>query len=1135
MNHAVVPGPFSIIDRRMSTQPSLLMIQLLGNFQATDRHERQLLAESERLQALLAYLVLHSHAPQPRQHLAFLFWPDAPESQARTNLRNLLHRLRRLLPQANSFLWVDATHVQWRPDAPFTCDALDFEQAFQEAQTHLEAGRREMAERALRRAIELYRGDLMPACYEEWLLPLRERFRQAALEAFEALISLLETRHAYEEATHYCQTWLRLDPLDERAYRTLMRLHALRGNRAAALQAYHTCLTTLREELGVEPDAATREVYDRLLHNTLQREQAGPRTARGAPLIGRDEAWGRLRALWQTVRAGQVPPQCALITGEAGIGKSRLAEEFVSWARRQGFTTAVAASYAAETSLAFEPITTWLRCFQPLNLPPAWAQEVARLLPDLLDAHPHLHPPAPLQESWQRRRFFDALVQALLTQRQPILLMLDDAHWVDSETLEWLVYLLHHATDARLLLLLTARHEALTPSHPLEVATDTWRSRGQLTLLSLARLNQAQSSQLAAHLAGRSLSPETSAAIFRHTEGNPLFIVEYANAGLETLTDDAPLPETAHNLLVAHFRQVSPNAQEIAQAAAILGPCFTTDRLAGLIQSDEPALLQGLDELWQRHLIRETGPAAYAFSHHKLWQVIYEQITPGHRRALHHQAAELFRVLAPHDLRGQAFHYEQAGQRQAALDLYVEAARQEMDRFAYRAAQELLQHALALADERPTPQLVDIWTLLAEIADLLGEQEESAQAIAQALRLAHVVGDPRRQARAQHVAGLLATKTGQHIEAAVYFEQALKLAQAHRDTAQALDTLLAWGELAIRSGDMGAARHHFEEALALARQAQAATQEAEALDGLGFIYPALGEPPEEAERALRQALALRRAIGDQLGEARTLCNLTSLLQSRGAHDQALQMGQEALARNEAVGNRRGVAATQGAMGLAASALGDFETAQPLLQAARETLAALEDVVGLTIATANLALATERANRLPEAANLYRQALKLALAHEAALFAAIARHDLARVLIKQGAWSQALELLPDAEEYFQEEGDRLSARSCRTLRGRALLALGQREEAKTLAEASWEAWQTGTFSGDLLPDWLWHLADLLTALGDRARARQVIAAAYTHLQETAAAIQDETRRRAFFERVHVHRCICEAYAQQERRP
>ncbi len=191
-----------------------------------------------RLQSLLAYLLLHRAAPQSRSHVAFQFWPDSTEAQAHSNLRTLLHRLRQALPDADQFLSVEGQTVQWRQDAPYTLDVAGFEQAVSRAErTGEEAARRA----ALERAIELYGGELLPSCYDDWILPQRERLHQAYIRAMEQLIRLLEEEREYDQALRYAQRLLRDDPLHEAGYRRLMRLRALSGDRAGALRVYHDC------------------------------------------------------------------------------------------------------------------------------------------------------------------------------------------------------------------------------------------------------------------------------------------------------------------------------------------------------------------------------------------------------------------------------------------------------------------------------------------------------------------------------------------------------------------------------------------------------------------------------------------------------------------------------------------------------------------------------------------------------------------------------------------------------------------------------------------------------------------------------------------------------------------------------
>ena len=261
-----------------------LRVQLLGEFQLAYQGTALTNFHSARLQALLAYLLLHRASPQPRQRIAFQLWPDSSETHARSSLRFLLHQLRRALPDTEHFIAIDEHSIQWRSGAAFTLDVAEFEDAVTRAG---QAGPPGGARSALVQAANLYHGELLPDCYDDWIAPERERLHQMFVGSLERLTALLEGERDYGAAIGWAQRLLRCDPLHEETYRRLMRLHAAGGDLVGVLRVYQTCAAVLQRELSVEPSALTHETYARLLRR--EPEAAGatgsdaPRAPRGEP------------------------------------------------------------------------------------------------------------------------------------------------------------------------------------------------------------------------------------------------------------------------------------------------------------------------------------------------------------------------------------------------------------------------------------------------------------------------------------------------------------------------------------------------------------------------------------------------------------------------------------------------------------------------------------------------------------------------------------------------------------------------------------------------------------------------------------------------------------------------------------
>jgi DNA-binding SARP family transcriptional activator/predicted ATPase len=897
-----------------------MRIRLFGNLRISNSGQPVASVNTSRLQSLIAYLILHGEAPQPRERLAFVLWPGSTESQARTNLRQLLHHLKRALPAECEALVTDHYSVQWQR-ASCEIDVVDFEAAIAEAASARAENDRAREVRALTAAAQLCEDDLLPGLYDDWLTPFREDYQQRVSEVLRRLAERFEEQMEFAAALPFAERLVALDPLGESHHQLLMRLHAANNDRSSALRAYHQCMRVLRREMGVEPGPATVELFEQILKakpgpGASRESESGlpvkevPALERARALIGRAQEWRSLTSVWGTaVEAG---PRVAIISGEPGIGKTRLADELFQSCVKQGHATARSRCYSGQGQVAYAPVAEWLRSDTVRvgwsSLTPEQAAELARLAPEVRDRFakselPWSENPLALTESWQRLRFYEAINAAIGKSRKPLLLYLDDMQWCDPASFEWLNALLTSPAAGGVLLLGTVRSEETDREHPFTRFLGGLRQTGTAIEIPLKPLAAEETAELARVESAEPLNSDRLDEIFHATRGNPLFVVESIRGGLQSTR--------VHSVIAARLAQLTTASYELAGIASVVGRPFSVELLEKATDWDEVSVSHALDELWQRRIIEGRGVSEYDFTHDRLREVACSELTPVRQRYFHRRVARALAEVHGADIEiwsGQiASHFERAGMAQEAIEYYCRAAGHARQRYANAEAADLLRRALALCrgfpeSDRRLKQELDLLATLGPA--LVTTEGYSAAGVGETYNRALEIS---RRFDDRNICAILSGAWAFHtvrgdLKAAQRFSLDF-LEAAERDGTPGL--LMAGNFL------MGSCFFHLgrmEESLKCMTAAQSRYDGSAASVLTLFAGPDLGvfcdsylghlvwlrEAREHANQHAATAIATANRIGDPFSQAIALAYAALLHSFRGQTAAALERGREAM-------------------------------------------------------------------------------------------------------------------------------------------------------------------------------------------------------------------------------------------------
>jgi tetratricopeptide (TPR) repeat protein/transcriptional regulator with XRE-family HTH domain len=673
-------------------------------------------------------------------------------------------------------------------------------------------------------------------------------------------------------------------------------------------------------------------------------EQAEP-----SPFVGRGRESDLLVGLLAGLGSGT--GHVALVEGEPGIGKSRLTRELARQARARGAATLAAKCYEIEAAMPYQPVVDIVT--QALELtttsalqkvPPVSLAEIAALVPAVAQrvAVPVLSPDLP---EARQARLFQAIVQLLdvLAASRHLLVIVDDLQWADDASAQFLHYFARQTSQSPVLAVYAYRDEELDARARLAELVASLRREPHARHVALARLQLAETKELVAGQGG----PELAERLQRETDGNAFFLISMLQALREGgFADDAgdtlPLPDALRASVRMRLAHVPAEARAALDVAAVLGRRFDFETVFAVMKTSEDELLRAVETLVRRRLLREEASGAYDFSHDKVREVAYLEISGARRRLLHKAVAETLEQHdegEPHERDARlAEHFERGHVWGKAVQYMILAAQRSLKLFAVGEALGWFDRAVALAAaHRGTLSqhaLIDLHEQRGRARAQAGQPEGAVADIRLVLDAARARGDRAKSRDALIQLGMTYRRGDDYPAAVECLTQALDECRSLGDERQAADTLYHLGTVMWSNGRNAQAIVYHAEAVEICERLGLTDLVAvQAYHGRGEAH-FMNLEPMDAIRCFERSTELARSIGDKSYEAENLMmighsysgylGVGDYAQARSYLERALEIAERADLQWHIPPTRLGLACVRARLGDHAGAVDDLQ-------------------------------------------------------------------------------------------------------------------------------------------------------------------------------------------------------------------
>lgn len=848
------------------------------------------LPQRETLLRLFIRMILSSGKALSRKSLAFSFWPDESETSALANLRRHLYLLRNALPaQLQDGLDISTHTVSFRLPPEIWLDVTAFEK-----EAHLRS--------ELEAAVTLYMGDLAQGVEaDDFIFTRREEFRTRYLKKLKSLIQTCLEEESFESAVHWARKIITQDQWDEEAARLCMTAEYMAGNRASAIAQYKTLEENLQREIGVQPMPETMALYRDILHNHLPHHASRRKPVEWPIFVSRENELAMLENALHEIQDGH--GGFAFINGPAGVGKTTLTREAL---RRSFDASKVRAFFGnCQSSDLERPYSFWKQIFNvaaPLlarraDVSQEWLNHLLPLVPDLSLLRPGLIPPTRPDAAELRAAMRQGLY--VLAEIQPLILVIEDAHWIDVDSLEFLSALVDSSSTLPILFIVTHRIEA-SPLALLEIKRALRRKRYTIDL-SLQAFTTAETRHfLESTLSTTVISPETMLDIVQYAQGLPLLLREAVQILRQQSSTDK-LPSLRESFR-ARLEKLASTTREMLETAAILGFSFSDNELQAALEWTPDSYAAALDALLSDRLLLETFSSAqdeYTFPHHLIHEIILNQIPALRTSALQARIAHALERIHADEIGFAAeiaIHYQQADMPLPAARFWLTHAQESVDLAAFDLALEAIARAeTLLGDSSLDAQEVRAQAALQQgvIALYQGQGESPLPLLDQAVHKARPF--PSLYANALSMQAY-ALHTQDKNEAAYRSAvQAFELSMAIEDIPNAVRALNIQAVSALMLGRTKEALHNLQQALLLLEQHHITTT-AQTVQSLNHLGTALvfAQQYAQAQETLDRTVKLASQGGLRRLEAAALTMLGQIALNCGRYEQSIRIYDRAI-------------------------------------------------------------------------------------------------------------------------------------------------------------------------------------------------------------------------------------------------